>query len=480
MPLILPANTLADEAYDVSYGVRYEASTMYKQTTGQSGTKKMSFSTWLKRGNLGANQWLYMTGNGSSDYSYIRFDSDDKLQVLTRVSNSDVGNYITNRTFRDPHAWYHIVVRIDTTDGTAGDRYKIYINGSEETSFATETNVTLNANVGFGSGNAYFTLGCKLDSSTNNVTTTDGFSGYFSETHIHVNQTYDSSSYGETSGDGIWRPKEVSGLTYDNGVYLDFADSGNLGDDESGDSVGDMTEAGLDATNQVTDTPTNNFSVINRLQQDASNPSTLSEGNCKVEGTNTNYSMPHSSFLVTSGKWYCEMKWTDNGSGDGNMFIGISGDAQDHVSKGNNIGAHTYGYAYAQWGGKYHAGSSSGGAGSTFAEGDIISIALDLDNLKLYFAVNGSWQGSGDPTSGATGTGAFYTVTAPASVDDGGYTFGCADNEGNGHSIVEWNFGNPSFSISSSQADDNGYGNFEYDVPAGYYALCTKNLAEFG
>ena len=125
----------------------------------------------------------------------------------------------------------------------------------------------------------------------------------------------------------------------------------------------------------------------------------------------------------------------------------------------------------------YHNNSDTGSYGSSYTEDDIIMFAMDLDNSKLYIGENGTWHNSGDPTSGATGTGAIsidasseYVVGGSSATSSGG-TRTCE---------YSFNFGNPSFTISSSQADDAGYGNFEYDVPTGYYALCTKNLAEFG
>ena len=117
--------------------------------------------------------------------------------------------------------------------------------------------------------------------------------------------------------------------------------------------------------------------------------------------------------------------------------------------------------------------------GNTFTSGDIIGIALDLTNSKLYFSKNGTWQESGDPTSGSTGTGALAIVPV-ATTGLGNYFPAVADWDNAGGSVLETNFGNPAFSISSGNADANGYGNFEYAVPSGYYALCTKNVNTYG
>ena len=143
--------------------------------------------------------------------------------------------------------------------------------------------------------------------------------------------------------------------------------------------------------------------------------------------------------------------------------------------------------AYTTKGFSYNGAGSIGNDGDgwtstgydSYTANDILSFALDLDNNKFYVGKNGTWQNSGDPTSGSTGTGAL-ALTAVANTDLGFYFPAIADWDNAGGSVFEVNFGNPPFSISSGNADDNGYGNFEYDVPTGYYALCTKNLAEFG
>ena len=483
---ILGANT-ESVPYVIENSLRFTDDTtqwLAHEPTSNGSDMVATFSFWTKRGKLDDNQYIWTSGWDNNNQNFIYINAN-KLYYYNKASGTGTISYATNRLFRDTAAWYHIVIALNTTQASGSDGIKIYVNGVLETSFSSST---WTQNTTFTHGKAYGSLAHQQIGRRSQYTPSADryYDGYLADFQYVNGQQLPASSFGKFDNDsGIWVPKKYGGAYGTSGFFLEFKQTGTRanasgkGADTSGNDE-HFDDNGCSVFDQTTDTPTNNFSVINGLQQDIANPSTLTEGNCKVEGTNTQYAMPHSTFLVTSGKWYCEMKWTDNGSGDGNMFVGVSGDSQDHIRQGHNIGYHTYGYAYAQWGGKYHNGSSSGGAGSTYAEGVIISIALDLDNNKLYFAKNGSWQNSGDPTSGATGTGAFYTVTDPTSVDDGGYTFGCSDNEGNGDSIVEWNFGNPSFSISSSQADDNGYGNFEYDVPTGYYALCTKNLAEFG
>ena len=203
---------------------------------------------------------------------------------------------------------------------------------------------------------------------------------------------------------------------------------------------------------------------------------TYSEGNLKVTSGNVNQNNSVCGTIagLKSGKWYFEVKMTTIG-GTGTMRVGIE-DTDSHARDGawNDFAS------YYAVNGTYNRGSSVITSSLTaVSNGDIISTAFDLDNGAIYFAVNGTWQTSGDPTSGASKTGAAFTdILSGMPVD--GYMPVWVQLGHLTQEVVEANFGNPPFSISSGNADDNGYGNFEYDVPSGYYAICSKNLAEQG
>jgi hypothetical protein len=298
---------------------------------------------------------------------------------------------------------------------------------------------------------------------------TDFFDGYMAEVVFIDGTQYAASDFGEFDEDSptIWKPKDVSGLTFGtNGFYLDFEDSSNLGNDANGGT--DWSETNLAATDQAVDSPTNNFATLNPLHYahttDAADMP-LSEGNTKANSSQggSPYPYVHSTLAVASGKWYAEFKVVSASA----SMIGIA----DGVS-GTYLGDRANDEAYFSDGNLYTGNTSWGDA---LSDDDILMVAVDLDNSKIYFGINGTWQNSGDPTSGATGTGA----SSIAASETGWWHFTVGDSS-SGTPTVECNFGNPAFAISSGNADGNGYGNFEYAPPSGYYALCTKNLAEEG
>ena len=186
---------------------------------------------------------------------------------------------------------------------------------------------------------------------------------------------------------------------------------------------------------------------------------------------------------MTAGKWYCEYKLLAGTSDYVRLACGITGNPAEDARNTDYPGQQSYSYAYNGESGNKMSGDGSTGAsyGDAMSLGDIIGVAIDLDNLKIYFSKNNTWQASGDPTSGATGTNAAYTVTAVASVPEQAYFFSCGDFSTGFGQTIEANFGGcPAFTVSSAAADANGYGAFEYAPPSGFYALCTKNLAEYG
>jgi hypothetical protein len=194
---------------------------------------------------------------------------------------------------------------------------------------------------------------------------------------------------------------------------------------------------------------------------------TFSDGNLTVEQDISRGTM--STFAVSSGKWYAEAKFIST-SGSA-CIIGVVG---INTRANEDPGIQATGYMYNQNGNKKNNNSSSS-YGDTYAANDIIGIALDLDNNKIYFSKNGTFQNSGDP---AAGSNPAFTVTAAASTPTGVYFFCHADEQSTNK--ISWNYGAPPFAISSGNRDSNGHGNFEYAVPSGYFSLNSKNLAEFG
>ena len=304
------------------------------------------------------------------------------------------------------------------------------------------------------------------------------FDGYMAEVCLVDGSQLAATSFGEFDEDSptIWKPIDVSGLTFGtNGFYCDYEDSANLGNDANGGT--DLTEVNLAATDQATDTPTNNFCTMNPLDNYYQG-STFSEGNCQVvtKTGSGSYSFNTATFWLTSGKWYWEIKYSANTSTDHELMVGIASslapDAQDA------LGEQTNNYAYRTNGGQVFTGGSGSSYGDSWTLNDIVGVYLDLDNNKLYFSKNGTLQNSGTGVS----------ITDPASTTYGAYSPAFGDWSDANSLTGQNNFGGcPSFSISSSVSDDNGFGSFEYSPnitgdgsAKKFYALCTKNLAEYG
>ena len=399
---------------------------------------------------------VYADGNNQETLAFDSGGNVDKLYWQLYQGGSAVGQLTTNRLFRDVSSWYHIVIAYDSANSTAGNRMRMYVNSVEETSFATDTNPSSGLDSLWNSTTAH---------SIGRINTTNYIDMYLAE-FIHVDgQVLTPTSFGATNPvTNIWEPIAYTGTYGTNGFKLNFADSSNLGDDTSGNG-NDFTVNNLTSIDQSTDTCSNNFATMNSLYK-LSNV-TFSEGN--LQHTNAGNWQPGLSTIgVSSGKWYFESKFTAVTGGSNNAFIGISLDTEaDGLTLVGNS-ANSYGYENT---GQKKNNSSSASYGDSWTVGDIVSCYVDLDNGAIYFGKNGTVQASGDPTSGSTKTNAAYTFTT-----GGTYLLGVSDYYG----TQQVNYGSPPFSISSGNADANGFGNFEYAVPSGYFALNTKNLSEFG
>lgn len=446
--------------FDVANSVRYndDDSPKLNINFGSDGVlNKWTFSMWFKRSTLGTAQRLFCVIDSGMD-DYIKFGTDDQIEWGFDHEDSNRGILKTNRVFRDVSAWYHLVCRLDTTDSTAGDRMRMYINGTEETSFATDTNPPLNETGDIGRDNNHY-IGTSGSSQY--------FDGYIAEVCMINNQSLAPTSFGEYDEDSptIWKPKNVSGLTAGtNGFYLDFEDSGNLGNDAFGGT--DWTETNLAATDQSTDTCTNNFCTMNSLVNSYSTNVTFSEGNLKCTHPGVWGGVP-GTMGVQNGRWYWEVKVTTGNSA--NAFTGIV--AEDVNFLDSTVYDETGLLLYFVDGRKTVDGSDSEGFFDSLATNDIVGVHLDLDSgtKQVTFTKNGSTSGSAvNLTSNHTSK-----FVLPVSIG----------NSSSATANWEFNFGSPHYSITSGNADDNGYGNFEYPPNISttkYYALCTKNLAEYG
>ena len=461
-------------AFEVANSCRFndgDSAYMHKTCSSAFDTDRFTISVWCKRGALGIETRLVSCDNADgSDDDFLKFDANDNIE-FTIYDGGYTGKLITNAKYRDVSAWYHIVAVWDSANGTAGNRMRLYVNGTEVTSFSSDTNPSSGANATFGNTSHPIEIGRRGSNGT------QYFDGYIAEVAVCDGQAYAASDFGEFDEDSptIWKPKDISGLTFGtSGFYLDFEDSANLGNDKNGGT--DLTEVNLAATDQATDTPTNNFCTLNSLDSYWES-STFSEGNLKIVTESTDYSYNTSTIGLTAGKWYCEVyiETTPHASTKDSM-IGIAG-RMTEASQGY-LG--NYSDTYGIYGGNGNIYNSASGAsyGVSHTTGDIIGIYLDLDNNKLYFAKNGTIMNSGTGKS----------ISAASATTAGAYFMVAADFYNGASGTYRMNFGNPIYSLSSANADANGYGSFEYDPSSGtfdgsskdFYAICTKNLAEFG
>jgi hypothetical protein len=458
MPFILGANTLSAGGYEVDNSLRFNSGSSDRLTrTLSSGTSNTigTISVWVKRANLSATKSILGVNTNGDNFFIIQFgNSSDQLNIRLYDDGSPDANYNTTAVFRDVSAWYHVVVAFDTTQATSSNRIKAYVNNTlHSLSGYPPQNQTLYT----GTSSATMAVG---DSSFNN----SHYDGYMSEYNFIDGQQLAPSDFGEFDEDsGIWKPIAYEGTYGTNGFYLEFKDSSALGDDTSGNG-NDFTVNNLTSIDQTTDTPTNNFATMNPLDKTPFGTSiTYSDGNTTTTasaGTDWTTRYSFSSLAITQGKWYAECKVGNVGVSN-QFYVGVIKDRQT-ASISTSLGgiANGYGY-YANTGNIVNNGVDLSTSGASYTTNNIIGMALDLDNGTLDFYKDGVAQG--DQVTGLD-TSALWQFA----------------NNAYQNAIWNWNFGNPPFAITTGNSDANNFGNFEYAVPSGYYALCTKNLSTEG
>ena len=437
--------------------------TTYLTRTGATPTtsNKYTFSCWVKRGSIGTTETIFRTYSDGSNSAQLIFDSDDTFAFQDIVGGTTVTNLKPSNLFRDTGAWMNFIVQVDYTQATAADRAKIFINGGEVSYSATTVQSQNGASMlNTANNNA---LGSNRSNSSHY------FTGSMSQVNFIDGTAYPATAFGSVNAtSGIWVANSGPTVTYgNNGFFLDMANSSDMGNDVSG-NANDFTVGGGTVT-QMEDTPDNNFATWNPLVQQSSG-FVLSNGNTTADNTNDTWRSVYSTLAPSVGKYYFECKIV-NQLQTPRSIIGVCSTTQASNSSARLGYEGTNAYAYGSDGNKINNGTNTS-YGNTFATGDIISCALDLDNGKIYFGKNGTWQNSGDPTSGSTGTGSAFNVTLGES-----YYFGSASYGNDG--IISINSGNGYFqttAVASAGTNASGNGIFEYDVPTGYTALSTKGL----
>ena len=459
MAIIIPANSAADTAFSVDNSCRFndDDSAYMHKTPSAGNVDRWTFSAWVKRGSVStAVALIGSSPTANNNFETIGFAAagDIDWEHYEYTSSSYKGRLKTNRLFRDPSAWYHIVAVWDSANATAGNRMRLYVNGVEETSLQSETQPSSGQDSLINSGNPQ-QVGASGGAS-------QFFDGYMAEVYFIDGTVYGPTDFGEFDEDSptIWKPIDASGLTFGtNGFYLDFKASDNLGNDANGGT--DLTEVNLAATDQCVDSPTNNFCTMSPLWNFANNV-TLSEGNCKIVSSGS-WSGAGATVGLAAGKWYYEVKMTSLPGGGGNGRTGFFDSEVTHTS--GNIFQQTNGatFFYNEDGGEIQKDNSITTADyGQVAQGSILGVALNMDDKQVTFYDDNS----AIVTNLALSTNGTSGIVIPSS--------------GINTETQEYNFGNPSYANSSDAADANGYGAFEYAPPSGYLAICSKNLGSDG
>jgi hypothetical protein len=450
------------------------ASTSLYKTFGSGNQQTWTWSGWVKKAALcnSANDFILFNGYQNNDnrlslfYSQTQADGkvNDCLALFGTASASTTVNAYTSALYRDVNGWYHVVCAFDTTQSTGSDRIKIWVNGvSQSLTFVATPSQNSNQSINFAQTH---TVGGY------NISDGAYFDGEMSHVHFIDGTAYDADTFGETdSTTGIWKPKTAPSVTYGtNGFFLKFENSGSMGTDSSGNANNFTVNGTL---TQTVDTPSNVFATWNALQPTGA---TLSNGNTTGQSSNGNYISGVSTLGVTKGKYYAEFKLSAE-SASGESIIGVTANVRPTSAIAGQTGnwgiRNNNGYLYYTSSG---TASDATGQHANFTTGDIIGVGLDMDNGHLYLSKNGQWNAS-NTWSSATPSQIIYLDLA--NYDE--YFFECGDAGASVNATWQSNFGNGYFGtspVSSATTDESGLGTFEYTVPTGYYALCTKNINE--
>ena len=506
------------------------ADTYLKRTpsTAATNTKKLTLSWWTKITGTEHSEQVVWFGNEASNSAsnhralIIRqtdtiqsavggsteaYSLEEGLQVqFHSATSSDLATYgtlyLTRYAISDPTAWYHLVVAIDTTESTAADRVKVWVNGQgpirdthPDYDYLPSLNsdcYLLNNQSGGGGPRTYVNYGKNGGNG--------GLGGdqmMMAEVHAIDGSVYDETTFGQfSSATGAWIPKPVSGVSYgNNGFYLKFDNASNLGEDSSGNN-NDLTAQGT--VKKIVDTPNNNFATFDNstTNKQSWGHTFLNSGNSLQSTSTINWETTPINLPLSKGKWYFEAKIATSTT---LCFTGIvdyveySFNAQGssrYIGDASSTANRAIGYYTSSAGqGRIWTGAGNYVTSNiaSFGNGDIIMIAIDLDNNKFYSGKNGTWNDSGDPTSGSTGTGATNIAQNTATTNYHGQVLysiaGAVRTHSSGTGTVHFNFGNGRFggtAVSSATNDGSGYGTFEYTVPSGYYAVCSRNIATYG
>ena len=504
----------AVSGYDIDQSLRLnDGDSAYLARAQSNGNQdRWTWSGWVKRAHLGSNQCLFATSNGTTTSFDAKFTSSDTINVYNYLGGGFGARLITNRVFRDVSSWYHIVIVYDSGNATEAHRLRIYVNGVEESSFSTANYPSVDENSDLNVSGSGLDIGRQKNGA-------EFFDGYLAEVHLIDGTALTPASFGETNSDtNQWIPLEATELTYGtNGFYLKFQDSSALGDDSSG-NTNDFAVTNLAATDQVLDSPTNNFATINGLTESIANRNDFFEGNLRakandISGNSSAWFTATIGIPPNTGKYYwefCDEVYIDAGSFGGAYPDGwgmgmIADDGHTNMMADTDIGNTGWWFSKSN----NNVGTSRARGGGTSSENKrvpststgVFKCCYDSDAGSFWFGGDLGWmtttstgtpETSAQPGSGndlwdsGTGTGfAGYTVVpAWATINAGGnltqlrFNFGQDSTFAGLRSGVSGTAGNPGGGGYGGNADTNGFGDFFYEVPTGFKALCSDNLPD--
>jgi len=437
------------------------ASTTISRTMAANNEKKLTVSMWVKRSKIGSEQFLLGSYYSGSYWGDIRFNGDDTI-TFADYRNGYILKLVTNAKFRDTHSWYHIVCNYDISIGSP--TAKIYVNGELQT-LSTNTIYSQNATT---SWNTDYSL--RIGSYNSNTY----FDGIMADFYFIQGYTYEASTFGETdSTTGEWKPNTNPTINYGgtggNSCNLKFENSANMDLDSGSNNVSFTTSGTL---TQTQDNPSNVFCAFNPLIRPVN--IFYAKTNSRIEISSGNSWQTGFGTLGMekgSGKYYMEFKLINGTKAAFGIADYKAAGVIDRVQRNENryLGEYANSYGYHYGGNFYYNGSSTSSGWDSFTTSNIIGMAVDMENMKLYFHKDGTYQNSGNPSAGSGG----YSINDPENCYLPAVSIeACA-------ACANW--GNGTFdgtAISSEGTNASGIGKFEYDVPTGYTALSTKGLNE--
>ena len=392
---LLAGSSGVSTGFTIDQSIRFDQNanaSMSRTPSSASSRTTWTFSWWWKRGNLsnssdGTNQRQPIFG--TTAFSILSNHNSATIDGINVVYTGSANDIQTSEQYRDVSAWYHFVFVLDTTNDISSERVRLYKNGERVTSFASITYPSKDTTYTVNNTQAHY-IGLRNSG--------ENLDGYLAEMHFLDGYAYDASYFGEFNSNNIWIPKEYEGSYGTNGFHIDGRDSGDLGDDESGNG-NDYTTSGMAAHDQVLDSPTNNFCVMSSIDFTYN---AIRNGNLETIGGNNNKG-GRGTMGFSSGKFYWEMLATtvsDGYPGSGVVYDSYASSMPTaYAGGGTNYGSGAS-HNQANW---YKQSTSGTAYGSTASSGDILQYAVDRDNNKIYWGVNGTYRNSGDP---AGGTGA--------------------------------------------------------------------------